>query len=186
MNLDHALLHSLIPHAKDIDIVTYLSPLNSCMVEFEINTPLRIAAFLAQLAHETLSLYYKEEIASGDAYNERIDLGNTDPLAISAAKNSLSTVGRFYKGRGLLQTTGYYNYKVVGEALGLDLVKYPSLLLKPSNACRAAGWFWQYHNCNELADKGNFGAITKKINGGTNGAKERLVNYSICKKVLEC
>ena len=190
MLLDHELLKKLLPLARNKDIDSYLDPLNDTLTLFEINTPKRIAAFIAQVAIESGSLFYKEEIASGKAYDGRKNLGNDNPIAIAAAKLNMTSTGRFYKGRGLLQTTGYYNYKLVGHALGLDLVNYPSLLLKPINACRAAGWFWKTHNCNALADmsssRTNFALITKKINGGLTAEDKRHDAWLVCKEVLEC
>jgi len=190
MLLDHDLLKQLMPNARDKDIDSYIDPLNATLIEFEINTPKRIAAFIAQIAVESGSLFYKEEIASGKSYDSRRDLGNTQFVALEAAKLNMTSTGKFYKGRGLLQTTGYFNYKITGHALGLDLVNYPSLLLKPLNACRAAGWFWKTHNCNSLADsvhdEPTFELITKKINGGTTAEDIRYADWLNCKKVLEC
>ena len=186
MILDHEQLEDMIPYANDKLRDRFLSPLNKAMERFEINTPLRIAAFIAQVAHESGSLHYVEEIADGSAYEYRKDLGNLEPEALAAAHAQKTTTGRFYKGLGLLQITGFYNMRACGKALGLDLVNHPRLLTEPVNACRSAAWFWKSHGCNELADTGNFGRITKVINGGTNGATERLKLYSNCKKVLSC
>ena len=92
----------------------YLPHINKAMAEGNINTPKRQAAFLAQLAHESGSLRYMEEIASGAAYEGRSDLGNTQPGD-----------GTRYKGRGPIQLTGRSNYREAGKALGLDLEGNP-------------------------------------------------------------
>lgn len=165
-------LRQIAPHSGSrADL--YCEPLRRAMVEFEIDTPLRMAAFLAQLFHESGSLRYVKEIASGGAYEGRRDLGNTEPGD-----------GIRYKGRGLIQITGRYNYRDCGQALGLDLLNNPELLEEPENACRSAAWFWGSRKLNELADAENFKLITKKVNGGYNGYQERLAFYERAKTVL--
>ena len=145
--------------------------------EFEIDqTPLRIAAFLAQAAHESGEFRYMEELASGKEYEGRVDLGNTRPGD-----------GAKFKGRGIFQLTGETNYERAGRELYDDpswLVSNPDRAAQPDNACRIAGWFWKTHGLNELADKGNFLLITKRINGGTNGWTSRVNYYERAKEVL--
>lgn len=152
----------------------FLDPLNRCMYEFDITTPLREAAFLAQVAHESGQLRYVKELASGKAYEGRADLGDTKPGD-----------GVKYKGRGLIQITGKINYEKCGVFLGLDLLTFPELLETPVNACRSAGWFWMAHGLGELADKEQFRSITRKINGGLNGIQEREAYYTKACAVLE-
>lgn len=151
----------------------FIDGINAAMAEFNINTKPRQAAFLAQIGHESGQLRYTREIASGDAYEGRKDLGNTWPGD-----------GRRYKGRGLLQITGRTNVLACGKALGLDLENNPELLELPENACRSAGWFWSTRGCNELADTGDQIKVTKKINGGTNGLADRLALFEAAVKVL--
>lgn len=146
-------LQRIMPNAgKQAEI--FLHPLNDAMDEFEINTPPRQAAFLAQCAHESGELHYVRELASGNAYEGRTDLGNTE-----------TGDGVRYKGRGLIQITGRANYQKCGAALGVDLVADPSLLESPELACRSAGWFWKTHGLNELSDTERFDVVTRKING---------------------
>ena len=161
-----AQLQSIMPFAK-ARIPAFVAPLNAAMQEFHINTPLRQAAFIAQIAHESGELRYVEEIASGIAYEHRKDLGNTQPGD-----------GMKFKGRGLIQITGRNNYFECGKALGVDLITNPELLETPDLACRSAAWFWTSHGLNDLADKGDFERITKRINGGYNGLKERQSYYA--------
>lgn len=152
----------------------FISPLNSAMLEFEISlTLLREAAFLAQVAYESGELRWLRELASGNEYEGRTDLGNVDPGD-----------GPLYKGRGLLQITGKTNYLKCGEALDLPLLQSPELLEQPENAARSAGWFWNIHGLNELADSENFLLITKRINGGTNGYAKRLAYFEKAKQIL--
>ena len=164
--LDEATLLKIMPHAKS-RVQDFLEPLNAAMREFHINTPVRQAAFLAQIAHESGELRYVKEIASGAAYEGRKDLGNTQPGD-----------GMRYKGRGLIQITGRNNYAECGKALGVDLITQPELLETNDLACRSAAWFWASHGLNDLADKGGFERITKRINGGYNGLKERQAYYA--------
>lgn len=156
---------------------TFLPFLEDAMREFQITTPAREAAFLAQVAHESGSLRWLVEIwgptASQARYDTRYDLGNIAPGD-----------GFKYRGRGLIQLTGRGNYKRASEALGADLIAEPEKLGEPALACRSAGWFWKTYGCNELADAGKFEAITKVINGGLNGYPERLGFWERAKEVL--
>jgi putative chitinase len=156
---------------------TFLPFLEDAMHEFEINTPARQAAFLAQIAHESGSLRFLVELwgptASQSRYETRYDLGNVAPGD-----------GYKYRGRGLIQLTGRGNYKRASAALGVDLIAEPEKLGEPGLACRSAGWFWKTHGCNELADAGLFEKITRTINGGLNGYAERLGFWEKAKEAL--
>jgi len=151
----------------------YCGLLNSAMQEFQIVTPEREAAFLAQLAHESGQLRYWKELASGEAYEGRLDLGNTEPGD-----------GVRYKGRGPIQITGRANYRTCGTALNLPLITSPELLEMPENGFRSAAWFWHWKGLNQLADVNNFKLITRKINGGYNGMTDRLGYWQRAKHVL--
>ena len=177
-------LEKMVPFAADKTRVTILTPLNEAMNEFNINTPIRIAAFMAQITYESGSFKYTSELADGSAYEHRKDLGNLLPEAIEAAHKAGTTTGKFYKGHGFIQITGFSNHRDCGKALNLDLVNHPELLCEVKNACRSAAWFWNTHNLNSYADVGLFGKITSIINGGYNGAEERAANFARCKKVL--
>ena len=156
-------LKAICPTTKTGRLALFLEPLIEAMREFEINTPARQTQFLAQICHESGGFNYVRELASGAAYEGRKDLGNTEPGD-----------GVRFKGRGLVQTTGRDNYRTCGDALGLDLLSQPELLEQPLHACRSAAWFWASRGLNELADKGEFVRITKRVNGGTNGIEDRL------------
>lgn len=173
-------LRAIMPNSGD-RAVAFLDPLNRSMAEFGINTPARMAAFLAQIAHESGSLRYVRELASGSAYDtgrlaER--LGNTPED---------DDDGERYRGRGLIQITGTDNYRECSAALYGDhqhLLDHPELLELPDAACRSAAWFWSSRGLNELADDGKFERITRKINGGLNGQADRLMNWGRAKAVL--
>ena len=179
-------LEEMLPLARDGDLVRFIGPLNQAMMEFHIDTPLRVAAFIAQIGHESGSLRYVEEIASGAAYEHRTDLGNLDQLALDIAHANYSTTGVFYKGRGLIQITGYTNYVACSLGLGIDCVSNPKLLKDPINATRSAAWFWSSKQLNKKADLGLFDEISRKINGGSNGKEERRALYKVCLEVLGC
>jgi putative chitinase len=149
----------------------FAQPLTDAMAEHGIVSPKRQAAFVAQIAHESEELRFTRELASGEEYEERADLGNTKPGD-----------GPLFKGRGLLQITGRANYAACGAALGLNLIETPALLEAPAGACRSAAWFWVKHGLSELADEDKFGEITKKINGGFNGIDQRIGFWLLARK----
>jgi len=177
-------LQLMIPIAPASRIGIYYIPLVEAMKWADISTPLRIAAFIAQVTHESGSLKYVEEISSGSAYETRRDLGNLEQRALDAAHSNHSTTGRFYKGHGLIQVTGYYNHRDCGVTLGINLVSNPRLLCEPQYASLSAAWFWMTHKLNKLADTGDIKEITRVINGGYNGLEDREANYTRCKQVL--
>ena len=160
------LLTKVYPHTPMKTIDLFYPFLLKAMEEYFINTPNRMKFFLAQIGHESGGLKYMEELASGEAYEGRKDLGNFNPGD-----------GVKYKGRGLIQITGAYNYSVVSSALNHDFLKYPEHLSEPRWAVWSATWYWWYHGLNKVADIGtlkSFKTATKLINGGYNGLKDRL------------
>lgn len=177
-------LKKIMPYSTKENRALFITPLNEAMDKYEINSPKRQAAFLAQVAHESGSLKYVEEISSGHPYEFRKDLGNLEKEAIDTAHANHSTTGRFYKGRGLFQVTGFYNYKECGAALKLPLLVHPELLKEPEYAALSAGWFWWSRRLNALADNDSFSTITRRINGGDNGAEDRNRFYAAAKIVL--
>lgn len=159
---------------------TFFQPLNDAMEIFEINTPQRQAAFLAQLAHESGEFRYMRELADGKNYD-------TGPLAKRLGNTpEADGDGQKYKGRGPIQITGHDNYQKCSMAIYGDdrLMEHPELLEQPFDGCMAAGWFWATNGLNALADKFEFKAITRRINGGENGMEERERYYKQAIKVL--
>lgn len=163
-------LSSLTPKANPtiLDAITKNAPM---MAEAGINTPQRQAAFIAQLAHETAGFKTMREYASGQEYEGRRSLGNTNPGD-----------GQRYKGRGLIQLTGKANYASYGKQIGVDLVNNPELAEKPDVAMKVALAYWNNNNLNAKADRGDIRGITKVINGGYNGLANRERLY---KKALQ-
>ena len=180
VNLTELQLKKIIPYAHSKNIKIYTSEFNKVLPLFSIDTPLRICHFLAQVAHESGSLNYTKEIASGEAYDtgkKAINLGNTPEK---------DGDGQRYKGRGLIQLTGLGNYKAFQKWLNgaPDIIKNPNLLEQPHLATLASCWFWDSRNLNELADKDDFKSITKRINGGYNGLSDRLIFLTRAKAEL--
>ena len=174
-------LQQILPNAGQSAGV-FVPVLNTAMVRYQIVGSLRMAAFIAQIGHESGQLRYVREMGS-DHYLSKYDTG-------SLAKRLGNTPeadgdGQKYRGRGLIQITGRANYAECGEALGLDLVNHPELLEKPQHACMSAAWFWASRGLNTLADAGKFDTITRRINGGQNGAADRRALYAQALKVLE-
>ncbi len=176
------LLGAVMNHARPEDIADFVGPLNVAAQEYGIDTPGRLAAFLAQVTVESDHLWHArahygtergEEYASGEAYEGRHDLGNVQPGD-----------GVRFKGRGLVQVTGRANYARVSAALGVDFVANPDLLLDPKRASLSAAYFWKSHGLNELADGGDFVAITKRINGGLLGEERREAAHGRAENAL--
>jgi len=133
-------------------------------------TPMRAAHFVAQLAHESDRFRAMEEYATGAAYEGRKDLGN-----VKAGD------GKRYKGRGVIQLTGRANYARASEYLGVDLVRQPELAALPAIAYMTAAFYWLDRGINGKADRDDVRGVTKLINGGTNGLKDRVALLSAAK-----
>lgn len=167
-------LSQIMPALPGGKRAAYLPHLQEAMRTFGITGRLREAAFLAQLAHESVQLRYMEEIASGEAYEGRRDLGNTQPGD-----------GRRYKGRGPIQLTGRHNYRKYGQLLGLPLEQHPERAATPEVGFRIAGLYWKLNELNTLADRRDFRGITRAINGGYNGFEDRQRYYRRALAVLD-
>ncbi|MBL0142674.1 MAG: glycoside hydrolase family 19 protein [Betaproteobacteria bacterium] len=178
----------------------FLAPLSRAMARYEIaDSEARIAAFLAQGAHESAELTQLEEnlnySASGlvRTWPRRFSLElalacerQPERIANVVYANRLgngdeaSGDGWRFRGRGIFQLTGRENYADASLAICGDasvLVESPQLVAEPEYACETAGWYWQARGLNELADAGEFTAITRRINGGTLGIEERTAYW---------
>lgn len=156
----------------------YLPYINQYAPKYGVTTTKRMAHFLAQIAQESGQLRYVRELASGEAYDtgsKAKALGNTPEK---------DGDGQRYKGRGLIQITGRSNYNAVSKALGVDFVAHPEKLEEPEWAVASALWYWQSHGLNEPADKDDILAVTRRINGGTNGLDDRLRYLGRAKQVF--
>ena len=171
-------LRKIAPHISEENIKIYTPLLNKWMPYYSINTKLRQAAFVAQILHETDSLRYTQEIASGEKYDTgklAKRLGNTPQR---------DGDGQKYKGKGCIMITGKDNYKAASKGLGVDFVNHPELLKELQYAVQSACWWWTTHGLNLLADKKDFKTITKKINGGYNGYLDRVMYYKRALAIL--
>jgi len=176
MSLTQQQLLQILPNARSVAGI-FVPVLNTAMQRYQIVGRKRVAAFIAQLGHESGQLRYVREIwgptPAQAKYEGRADLGNTQPGD-----------GSKYRGRGLIQITGRANYAACGEALGLDLITQPELLELPQYAAMSAAWFWKQNGLNNLADRDQFNTITRRINGGLNGLQDRLEIWSRARAVL--
>lgn len=156
---------------------TYVEPINLTLARYDISSSPRIAAFLAQIGHESGGLRYVREVwgptPAQRRYEGRADLGNHQPGD-----------GKRYMGRGLIQITGRANYADVGRALDIDAVGNPEALESPLYAALSAGWYWDTRRLNALADSGDVAAITRRINGGYNGLQDRMARYERAMEAL--
>lgn len=180
-----ARLRSAMPKLTLARATPLLGPLTEAMDEAQINTPARIAAFLAQVGHESGDFRFMEEIWGPTEQQLRYEppstladkLGNTQPGD-----------GFRYRGRGPMQLTGRKGYrdftKAVGVNHGVDFEANPELVADPKWGFKAAAWYWTTRNLNALADAGNFDRITLLINGGYNGKADRDARYLTAKSVL--
>jgi putative chitinase len=154
----------------------YRGAINVACDEFDILSSRRLAAFVAQVGHETGGLQFLEELGAPPyfaKYDGRLDLGNVNPGD-----------GARYHGRGLIQLTGRQNYAEFGKALGLPLELQPELALEVEVGARIAARFWETRGCNVLADHNDFELITRRINGGLNGLDDRKQRWKEAKYLL--
>lgn len=163
----------------------WLPHLQAACDRYQINTRLRVAAFLAQIGHESGHLVYVREIwgptAAQRGYEGRKDLGNTQPGD-----------GLLFRGRGLIQITGRANYAAMGLALSLPLLAHPELLEQSANAALSAGQFWQGAGISRFADAGDIDGVSDMVNrghktaalGDANGFAERKALYLAALKAI--
>lgn len=176
MNLTLIQLKTVCPQQSAARLQLFVLPINGVLPIYGIDTPFRIQHFLAQAAHETAQFQFLTELASGTAYEGRVDLGNI-----------IAGDGVKFKGRGIFQTTGRANYKAVSIHLFGDerLLDDPTLLSIPENAVKSAAYFWKSKNINRFADADDALGVTKTINGGTNGYQDRLKFLALAKQAIK-
>ncbi len=187
----------------------WLQPMTEVIEQWGISTPARQAAFLAQIGVECARLTQLQESFDYSAeallrmWPARFTVDQAQQLGRTSAhpaeqqrianiayadrygnRDEASGDGWAFSGKGCLQITFRRNYQACGEAVGLDLLTHPELLLTPEHAAASAAWYWQSRGCNDLADAGDFTRITLRINGGTNGLEQRLALWSRAKEAL--
>jgi len=181
----------------------WLDGLNATFEKFDISTPLRMAAFIGQCAHEsgnfktlTENLNYRAEALQKlwpkrfDAAKAQACARNPKMIATVVYSNRMGNrdeasgdAWRFI-GRGCIQLTGSSNYYHAGQALGVDFIMNPELVATPMYAALTAGWFWDTHKLNVLADNRDIKMMTKKINGAFIGLLDREKHYNQALAVL--
>ena len=151
-----------------------IDEMNACLERYEITTPQRIRHFLSQTAHESGGGRYKKELASGEAYEFRDDLGNDEVGD-----------GPKYKGAGYIQLTGKYNYLRLSQYLNDPQVMNGVEYVAENYPFTSAGYWWMDNDMNELIDSGaDVLAVTRRVNGGTNGLADREKYHAICLEVI--
>ncbi len=152
-----------------------LEDLNRCLATFEITTPQRQRHFMAQIAHESGGLRWLKELASGDDYEWRDDLGNNQ-----------AGDGRKYKGAGAIQLTGRANYQAFS-----DFIKNPRVMEGCNYVAEvfpfsSAGFWWSNNNMNALCDRPDVTVemVTRRVNGGTNGLSDRIKYYELAMEAI--
>lgn len=194
---------AILPQCKQQQL--WYDAIMETLPQYEIDTELRFACFVAQCAHESNSFntltenlnYSRDGLlkvfpkyfnqVSVDAYARQPQkIANRVYGNRMGNGNEASGDGFKYRGRGLIQLTGKDNYRACSMTLYGDdtLLNEPDQLLHPSNAVAAAAWYWNSRNLSPLADEQDMITITKKINGGANGLSERLSIYQHCLNVL--
>ncbi|EOG2060219.1 glycoside hydrolase family 19 protein [Pseudomonas aeruginosa] len=183
---------------------TWLEHLNGAMARFEINTPERVAMFLAQVGHESQSLkrlvenlnYSTEGLlktwpkrftpAEAKQYARQPERIANRVYANRMGNGSQDTGdGYRYRGRGLIMITGHDNYAEVARALALPLVAQPELLEQRTWAAIASAWWWKSRGLNDLADQSRFEKITLRINGSFTGAEDRNARLEWARAALQ-
>ena len=182
----------------------WLEPLKETFEKYNIDTTKRQAAFIGQCMHESagfktlnenLNYSAKALMATWPSRFPNEETANEYARQPEKIANKVyggrmgndvesSGEGWKYRGRGIKQLTGKENYERCGAGLGVDLVENPDLLLEPRYAALSAGWFWNKHNLNDLADKGDIETMTKRINGGLLGLDARKAAIAKAESVL--
>ncbi len=189
-------LSAFFDHTPGHIVDSFLEPLNAALEQFEINTPNRIAMFMAQVGHESGGLQHVEENLNyrGDRlavvfpkYFKGVDTNsyarNPQKIANRVYANRMgngpetSGDGYRYRGRGLIQLTGHDNYAHFATDMGISIEEAVDYLATPEGAAMSAAWFWGTNGLNEIADRDDILASTKRINGGTIGLDDRKSHY---------
>lgn len=182
----------------------FLNPINFVLIKYDINTPLRIQHFLAQVLHESGNLkvfsenlnysenglmtvfkkYFPTKESTIGYVRNPVKIANKVYSNRMGNGDELSGDGFKYKGRGAIQLTGKNNYSNISKDTGIDFVKRPELLETIEYALLSAGWYWNKAKLNQYADKDDIITITRKINGGLTNLEDRKLKLIKCKSVI--
>lgn len=201
MQITKEQLSQLIPKNPYID--QWYEALSVLLPDYEINTPNRIAAFIAQCAHESASftalhenLNYRAETLSkvwpkkfppavAQQYAHKPEaIANLAYASRMGNGDEASGDGWRYCGRGLIQLTGKDNYTAFADSIGITPEEVSDYVQTFEGAAQSACWFWETNNLNQYADSGDIETMTKRINGGTLGLEDRKKHYEHAKHIL--
>jgi putative chitinase len=202
MNLSLSQLREVIP--KNAYLTYWYHALEQLLPDYEISTPQRMAAFLAQCAHESGGFTALKENLNYRAVTLRKVFPKyfpTDEIASAYAQQQAAIANRVYAnrmgngdehsgdgfkycGRGLIQVTGKENYTWFADSLGITPEEASEYMETFEGAAQSACWFWETNNLNTWADKGDIMTLTKRINGGTIGLEDRIKHYEHALHVL--
>ena len=195
-------LAQLIPGNPYMDY--WYHALEQALPDYDINTPRRVAAFIAQCAHESgnfralkENLNYKweslrrvfpkyfptDDLAKAYAHNQEM-IANRVYGSRMGNGDEHSGDGFRYCGRGLIQLTGKTNYQAFADSIETPIEEIPAFLATFEGAVQSACWFWESNNLNQYADNGDILTMTKRINGGTIGLEDRKKHYEHALHVL--
>jgi putative chitinase len=189
-------LNDFFDNTDEEIVQAFVEPLNDAMEEFEINTPQRIAMFLAQVGHESGGLTHRKENLNYSAdglrkifpkyfktrdaneyHRQPEKIANVVYSGRMGNGDEASGDGWKFCGRGLIQLTGRTNYTAFAEYMSMSVEEVVDYLETEEGAAMSAGWFWDSRDLNQWADKGDVLTVTKKINGGTIGLEDRKKHY---------
>lgn len=190
--LTAATLKAIVPTCRAPE--EWAAALAGAAAQWNIDTPARMAFWLANVAHETAGCTRLEENLNYSTVGlmatwprrfpapETATLYARQPEKIANRAYALrmgngtedSGDGWRYRGRGALQITGRYNYRICGLDLGVELEESPDLLARLDLGCMAAGWFWGHNALHRFADRDDFSGCIRAINGGDAGRMERV------------
>lgn len=198
------LLRKVCPGTNQAVLEVYVTPLTEVTDYYDMQRPERLAAFIAQIAHESGSFNFTKENLNYSADGLRKIFGKYFPtmdLAVQYARKPEKIANRVYAnrmsngdeasgdgyrfcGRGLIQITGRANYTKFAQALEMTIEDTVAYMETPAGACASAGWFWDTNSLNTYCDNGDFIGLTKRINGGTNGIEDRQQKYEAAFSML--
>lgn len=198
------LLKKICPKTKVTVLQKYVEPLNEVTEYYEINTPKRIAAFLAQVAHEsggftavkenlnysakglmtTFKKYFPTEALAKEYERQPEKIANKVYANRMGNGDEASGDGARFCGRGLIQLTGKQNYTRFAGDLGVTLLECVAYLETPAGAVSSAGWFFDQNNLLKICDAGDIKLLTRRINGGYIGLEDRIHHYELALEAL--
>ena len=202
MQITREQLQQIIPRNPYID--QWCDALNKLLPDYGIDTPQRVAAFLAQCAHESGNfVFLKENLNYKWASLRKVfpKYFPTDELAQAYEKQPERIANRIYGsrmgngdeasgdgyrycGRGLIQLTGRNNYDAFAESIETPVEEIPAYLETFEGAVQSACWFWETNNLNQFADTDDIKTMTRRINGGFIGLEDREKHYNHAKHVF--